>query len=222
MKKAILYLCLVAIILSCSTSTKTSRYISPFFEKTITDARDSIKYGVIELGNQIWFAENLKFKTPKSICYRKREKNCTNYGRLYPYDELENACPKGWRIPNLNDWQILKAQFQHDSIYALLDTINWETPIGHLNTSGLSLHGTGYQMKKNLFVGEGKATTIWINQMNKYDEYFHAHIFGGEGTYFEKSNYQTNEVLHAHPIENLNDRRFAIRCMCEKKEDERL
>ena len=33
------------------------------------------------------------------------------------------------------------------------------------------------------------ATTFWLNQINKYDEYYHVHIYGGKGIQFEKSNY---------------------------------
>ena len=61
------------------------------------------------------------------------------------------------------------------------------------------------------------ATTLWLNQINKYDEYYHVHLYGGKGIAFEKSNHITNEVFHAHPIEDVKNRRFSIRCMCDKK-----
>ena len=102
-------------------------------------------------------------------------------------------------MPNIKDWNTLKSNFQNDSIYALLDTVAWKNSINHSNTTELSIQGVGYQFKKKLFIGEGVATTFWLNQINKYDEYYHVHIYSGKGIQFEKSNYITNEVFHAHP-----------------------
>ena len=190
------------------------------FDKTFIDSRDNNEYGVIEIGENVWFAENLKFQSPKSKCYKNKKGNCIKYGRIYPSSELETACPKGWRVPNINDWENLKSQFGEDSIYSLLDTINWSNPMSHTNESRFSLRSTGYQMEKRLFIGEETATSMWLNQINKYDEYYHIHIFGGKGVSFEKSGYVTNEVFHAHPIKDLENRRFSIRCICNKKQNE--
>ncbi len=184
---------------------------------SIVDVRDQKSYKIVEIGNQKWFAENLNYNSPKSLCYKRKKKNCEKYGRLYPYDELDFVCPKGWRVPNVKDWEILKYQFNSDSIYALLDTINWEVSHSHTNESGLSLHGVGYQLEKKLFLGENRATSLWLDQMNKYDEYYHVHIYGGKGTFFERSNYYNNEVFHAHPIDDLANRKLSIRCICENK-----
>lgn len=184
--------------MSCKVSSRIENksYKASSFNKTFVDVRDNSEYGIIEIEDQIWFAQNLRFKTPKSKCYKGKENNCNLFGRLYTNDELEIACPEGWRVPNIEDWENLKTKFDSDSIYALLDTLNWEIVDEHTNQSGLSLIGTGYQMERKLFIGKRKATTLWNNQTNKYDEFYHAHIYGGNGIYFDKSNFQTNEVFH--------------------------
>lgn len=194
------------------SSSKSSDLSLPIFK----DQRDGKEYRTIEIGNQKWFAQNLNYDSPKSICYKKKKKNCEKYGQLYPYDELDVACPNGWRVPTVKDWQNLKKNFDADSIVALLHTTGWEDSNSHTNQSGLSLEGSGYQFKKKLFIGESKATTLWINQSNLYDEYYHVHIYGGKGIFFEKSKWMTNEVFHAHPIEDLDNRKFSIRCVCER------
>ena len=186
------------------------------FEQTITDSRDGQIYGIVEIENQIWFAQNLNFQTPNSLCFKRKNKNCQKHGRLYQCFDLDAACPKGWRVPTLDEWEILKSNFSENPILNLMDTVGFSNPINHTNQSGLSLRGVGYQMKKRLFIGEGEGISIWLNQMNKYEEYFHAHLWGGEGAHFKKTNFRTNEILHAHPIENLKNRRFSIRCVCDK------
>ncbi len=219
MEKITLHIAILSLVWSCSTASKDT-FISVderVYQQSIIDNRDQTSYGIIEVGAQLWFAENLRFITPNSICYGIKEVNCDHTGRLYPSEELATVCPKGWRVPNINDWNILKHYFQNDSIHALLDTINWRNTTGHTNASGLSLQGVGYQMEKKLFWGQGTTTALWINQINKYDEYYHVHLYEGEGITFEKANHTTNEIFHAHPIEDLRNRRFSIRCMCDKR-----
>jgi len=217
MKKPIYILLGLIFIIGCksignSTYKQNSKKVN---QEVVIDIRDNREYGIVRIGEFKWFSENLKFQSPKSKCYKNKKINCEKYGRIYPSSELETVCPKGWRVPNVKDWEYLKEQFKNDTIYALLDTVNWSNRVNHTNKSKLSIQSTGYQMEKRLFVGEGSSTSFWLNQFNKYDEYFHVHIYGGNGISFEKSGLTTNEVFHAHPIENIENRRFAIRCLCE-------
>ncbi len=186
-------------------------------QQTIIDKRDGAVYKIVEIGNQLWFAENLNFTTPESTCFKKKKKNCEKYGRLYPYFDLKDACPTGWRVPKIKDWETLKSNFSNNEVLDLMDKEGWDDNTNHRNESGLSLKGVGFQYKKRLFIGEGNATSIWINEMNKFAEYYHAHIYGGAGTYFEPTDYRTNEVFHAHPIENVENRKLSIRCVADKE-----
>jgi len=155
LKKLILYITFFILFCSCGQILRTGNvnFEKREYGKFFIDERDNTAYGIVEIGEQTWFAENLKFKSPKSICYKKKESNCNIYGNPYPYDELEIVCPKGWRVPKINDWKALKSNFENDSIYALLDTINWEVSEKHSNKSGVSIQGAGYQMKKNYLLG---------------------------------------------------------------------
>lgn len=71
------------------------------------DSRDNKSYGIIKIGNQTWFAENLNYTTGKSWCYNDDETNCKIYGRLYGWETAMTACPDGWRLPSNEDWEEL-------------------------------------------------------------------------------------------------------------------
>ena len=58
----------------------------------------------VEIGNQIWMAQNVNKRTPKSKCYEKNEKNCARYGRLYPIEEARKVCPAGWHLPSSTEF----------------------------------------------------------------------------------------------------------------------
>ena len=126
------------------------------------DERDGEKYETIKIGEQIWFAENLKYKCDNSFSYE----NCNNgdlFGRLYPYESLKNVCPAGWRIPYVEDFRVLfdSVGGAKDAARMLKSTTSWEKSSEICTDAyGFNALASGYFFK-DTFYDVGFSANFW-------------------------------------------------------------
>ena len=77
-----------------------------------SDYRDGNNYTWIRLKDgTIWMNQNLNLKTTTSHCYNNSQTNCATYGQLYSWEDAQKACPTGWRLPKIEDWQKLAEHY---------------------------------------------------------------------------------------------------------------
>jgi len=102
-----------------------------YSENSFIDSRDNQVYSFIEIDGKKWMAENLNFKSPKSLIYDNNEKNADTYGRLYTWEEAKCSCPENWRLPTEDEWQQLEKTIGLDQM--TIDSIGWRgTPYGNV------------------------------------------------------------------------------------------
>lgn len=69
----------------------------------------------VQIGNQIWMAENLNIDVGEGCwCYNNDPSNCAKYGKLYTWEAAKRAAEKvkGWHLPDTNfDWGNLLAHY---------------------------------------------------------------------------------------------------------------
>lgn len=124
---------------SCSEyDCVTTAYLNPAFEYgELLDARDNKVYRTIEIGSQVWMAQNLDFYDSSDAtlrgqthCYYDSLAFCETYGRLYTwsaamgFDSAYNSrlteegmigtphrgiCPEGFHLPSDAEWATLGA-----------------------------------------------------------------------------------------------------------------
>jgi len=130
---------------------------------TLKDSRDGKTYKTVKIGDQVWMAENLNYKTSQSKCYDNKEGNCEKYGRLYTWGTAKKACPAGWRLPSKAEFESLlfTVGTSHTERSLNLRARSWENGLDKFGFSALPA-GSYSSYSENFFTLGGD-TFFWAS-----------------------------------------------------------
>jgi len=154
---------------------------------TITDARDGETYRTVKIGNQVWMAENLRYKAEGSYAAGNDESNVKTYGRLYTWatalnipaeymgqspakdmemyrkireENYQGIAPDGWHIPSIKEWETLMENLPAKSNGTeLRSKCVWQKPGS--DTLGFFALPAGYRFDNGNFCQFGKRARFW-------------------------------------------------------------
>lgn len=141
---------------------------------SFTDTRDNNIYKTVQLGNQVWMAENMRYlnrvNPPSSnlgnwvygyvgsdVNAAKATDNYKIYGVLYNWTQATSACPTGWHLPSDDEWRelenfLIANGYNYDGTLvdekigkSLASSYDWE-----LSTMTGSVGNTDYSENRNL------------------------------------------------------------------------
>ncbi len=134
------------------------------------------RYNTVKIGNQCWFAENLRYDNGCSnsnysegdFCAFNEDDIEESHGLLYQWDAAMNGsneegaqglCPPGWRIPSHDDWTELEIYICED--YGNIDCTT-EFPYD-LSTEGIMGSNEGDLLKINddTFCDDGPCNDLY-------------------------------------------------------------
>lgn len=177
------------------------------YTDSLFDERDSSWYEVIRIDTLYWFNTNLSFKTPGSKQIHSDYAN----GRLYAYADARLACPKGWRLPTVAEFdQLMRIAFDPSFTGLTYLPYNWQTI--NQNPAKLRFQQTGFLHKRRFL--SAQSFNIWLDQTNP-EEAYHVHMYD---THPQDSKRDLTIFRHTHQKHKpKKNRKFAARCVCEVK-----
>lgn len=131
---------------------------------TFTDTRDGKTYKIVKIGKQIWMAENLAYKPDSGNFwpYLYDESKIDDYGYLYDFETGKNACPEGWELPTMEDFEVLLENYKQDGALAYSSLIE-------NGDSGFSALFTGWRHHLGSFFDVGQGAFFLSSSL--YKEY---------------------------------------------------
>ena len=189
------------------------------------DDRDGKTYQTIKIGNTVWLAENMKYKTEGSENHEINDYGIDLDGYYYSYEDVDDVCPCGFRLPKTSDWEeyiqllIEAKEIPASAIEFILLNKKGNESVGidvsddklkifeEPNPLNLKAHGHT-QSGKIVAIG---SMNIWIKHNNSTDPKYHLHL--------NSDGYGIHTHKHHIITRKKNLRKFSVRCVSDKAID---
>lgn len=138
-----------------SSSTMPSYFNSQISYGELIDSRDGQVYKTVQIGDQIWMAENNNYieKHYENFCdySESQADSCKKYGRLYNSFSAKSSCAEGWHLPSQMEWNTLinyVSKLSNDKAgKALKSTTNWDKGGEGTNLVGFNVITDNYNVR---------------------------------------------------------------------------
>ncbi|WP_295859393.1 FISUMP domain-containing protein [uncultured Fibrobacter sp.] len=184
---------------------------------TFRDSRDGQYYKTIDIDGVVWFAENLNYASPGSLCPENDDTYCDVYGRMYTHKEamqndsmslqnVQGICPDGTHLAEYREYASLWEKFEFEQLYtaytAYFENDDYDGELSRLkNESGLSMLENGAYNRGDKDWANINRTTRNIGQDFKH---FHYYRWSGSG------------IQDFYGMAIYDDREFgAVRCIVD-------
>jgi uncharacterized protein (TIGR02145 family) len=173
------FLCALCFIIACGDGLIEQNAVDPstVIAGSLTDFRDGRTYKTVTIGTQTWMAQNLNYETANSYCYSDTPSNCTKYGRLYTWAAATSACPSGWHLPTMAEFETLITAVGGTSTAGtkLKSTSGWnssDNSVSGTDNYSFSALPAGRGYGNGDYYGEGDYAYFWSStEYNSYLEY---------------------------------------------------
>lgn len=173
-------------------------------ESTMRDNRDGKIYKTIKIADQTWMGENLNFKMDSSWCYGDVSTNCNKHGRLYTWEAAVRACPVGWHLPDMSEYEKLFSAVGGEQIagYMLKSSQEWQKSKkvkNGIDAMGFSVFPVGAKSNDGRYYYVGYYAYLWTSTAEDTDY-----------AYYVNFNYEKNGVKKTSESKNIS---LNVRCV---------
>ncbi|MEM7552391.1 MAG: FISUMP domain-containing protein [Bacteroidota bacterium] len=181
-----------------------------FCQDQIQDERDNKYYNTIQLGNLLWMIENLVYEQKGSVCF-----NDCNTIRFYDYKKLLDVCPKGWRLPRMEEWDSFTESFTEAQKVRMMEKNEKQYRVDFLDKYNIfkeNILDIGpYGRIEGGELVKGQYIDFWTTNSFSKDERFHMHL-----TPYSITGHGHKHHLKTNKLDEY--RMFPVRCV--KKVDQ--
>ena len=176
------------------------------------DNRDDKIYKIVEIGNQVWMAENLAYKANSGCwAYDDNSSNVTKYGYLYNWETANKVCPDGYHLPTDDEWKELEIELGMTQTEA--DKYGYRGTIGYQLKSETGWYNNGNGTNESGFNAfSGGFSNGYSCSVNSSGYWWSSTLSSSSDVWYRRLFYTDAEVLRS----NTNrDYGLSVRCLMD-------